>query len=429
MSVLVEGGAIAAVEPNGALAPPPGSRVIDGGGHVLMPGLTDMHVHVWDQAGLGAYLAHGVTTVRNASGMPFHLRLADGIAQGRVVGPRLITTGPILNSPGPNAQINHQIVETADQARAAVRSQHAAGFRRLKVYSNLSREAYEAIRDEARSSGMTLMGHSPEGVRGPGTPYSKPFAIPFEELLDDGFVTFEHMESIVWHGLRDRRDVSAARRLARRIAAADVAVDPTLLAFYNLLRTAETRGAFLARPEARLMNPLLVAQEQNTYARWSREPVAPTREAFEFYKLATRIFAEAGVRLVAGSDAGIFSNPPGISLIDELELLVEAGLSPGQALQAATHNAAVVLGESDRSGRVAVGRRADLILVEGDPLVDIRTVGRPIAVVAAGRPYDRAELAALEAAARAPDVSRTRRNVAEGLAAQGVDPTPILTGS
>ena len=116
----------------------PPQTVIDGRGLYLMRGLTDMHVHLWDQVELGAYLAHGVTQIRNLSGMPFHLRLAQEIESGAVVGPRLVTSGPILNSAGANFQIIHERVETADEARAAVRRQHAAGFRTLKVYSNLS---------------------------------------------------------------------------------------------------------------------------------------------------------------------------------------------------------------------------------------------------------------------------------------------------
>lgn len=425
-SVLIEDGTIVAVAQAEALDAPEGATVVDGRGRILMPGLVDMHVHVWDQAELGAYLAYGVTTVRNASGMPFHLRLAEQISAGRLAGPRLVTTGPILNSPGPNAQINHQIVETDEQARAAVRAQHAAGFRRLKLYSNLTREAYEAARDEARRLGMTIMGHSPEGPREPGMPRDKPFVIAFEDLLDDGFVTFEHMESIVWHGLRDRHDEAAARRLAQQVAAAGVAVDPTLLAFYNLLRVAETRGQHLERAGVEMLNPAVVAQEKANYERWSREAVGPNRAAFEFYKRSTRIFADAGVVLVAGSDAGIFTNIPGESLIDELELLVEAGLSPFEALRAATCNPARVLGEGGRAGRVAPGHRADLILLDTNPLDDVRAAGRPAAVIAGGRLYDRTALEKLTATARAPNVERTMRNVFEGLRAQGVDPAPLL---
>ena len=118
-TVRIEAGRVVSV--TGTEEGPPASDAIDGRGLYLMPGLTDMHVHVWDEAELGAYLAHGVTSIRNLSGMPFHLRLAAEIEAGRLVGPRLHTSGPILNSAGANFQVNHERVETAQEARAAVR--------------------------------------------------------------------------------------------------------------------------------------------------------------------------------------------------------------------------------------------------------------------------------------------------------------------
>ena len=249
-SVLVEGDRITAIGPARALPTPPDARIVDGGGQTLLPGLIDAHVHVWDEAELAGYLAHGVTSVRNMSGMPFHQPLAERIAEGRILGPDLLTTGPILNSPGPNEQANHQLVTTAEEARAAVEGQHAAGYRTVKVYANLTREAYEAILAAARELDMTVVGHTPEGVREAGMPAEKPFNIAFEEVLDDGFGTIEHVESIVWHGLRDRLDPVAMRALAQEIAAADVTVTPTLIAHANLVRVAESDGAYLERPGA-----------------------------------------------------------------------------------------------------------------------------------------------------------------------------------
>ena len=426
-SVLIRAGRIVAVAPDAELPAPTDARVIDGRGQTLMPGLVDMHVHVWDQAELGAYLASGITTIRNLSGMPFHLDLQARIAAGELAAPRLITTGPILNGTGPNAQLNHQIVDTPEAARAAVRGQYAAGFRRLKVYSNLSRPAYQAIREEAARLDMTLAGHSPEGVREPGMPHQRPFHIPFETLLDDGFVTLEHMETIVWHGLRDDLDESRLRPLARRIAAAGVPVDPTLLAYYSLLRVAETRGAYLDRPGVEYLNPFISEHEAAGYARWSQEDAASARRYFEFYKRAVRIFQQEGVILVTGTDAGIFTNIPGTSLITELTLLREAGLDAHQTLRAATYNAAVALGEAESAGRVAPGFRADLILIDGDPLQDVRLAGRPSAMVVAGRYLSGEALAQRRAAAAHPPYDRTRDQVLAGLAAQSLPP-PEPTG-
>lgn len=112
-AVLVRGGIIEAVGPD--LEAPVQATVIDGHGATLLPGLIDMHVHIWDEVELKAYLSHGVTSVRNMSGMPLHLELAQRVEAGELVGPRLVTTGPILNSPGPNQQVIHQLVSSQEQ--------------------------------------------------------------------------------------------------------------------------------------------------------------------------------------------------------------------------------------------------------------------------------------------------------------------------
>lgn len=427
-SILIDGGTIVSVGAMDETVAPANARVIDGEGRVVMPGLYDMHVHIWDEAELAANLAHGVTTVRNASGMPFHLRLIERIESGELAGPRLITTGPILNSHGPNGQIIHQYVDTETEAREAVRGQHAAGFRRIKVYSNLTPEAWRGIKAEADMLGMTIMGHTPEGRRTAGMPYEKTFDIPFEELLDEGFVTFEHTESIVWHGLRDGRDPDAAKALADKIAEAGVAVDPTLVAFYNLLRTAETKGKYVSRLGTEWLNPMLVAQEQENYDRWTNEDVVPARKAFEFYKLMTKAMHEAGVTLVAGSDAGIYANPAGLSLIDELNLLAEAGLTPVEVLKTATINAATVLKEGDSHACFAAGCAADLLLLDADPTQALDTLAAPALVIAQGRVHDRKALADLKVLAAEADLARTQTNVIEGLQAQGTDVTALLQG-
>ncbi|MEZ5939725.1 MAG: amidohydrolase family protein [Hyphomonadaceae bacterium] len=418
MSVLVRGGTVETVAAVNDLKAPAGAQVIEGAGRTLLPGLVDMHVHIWDQAELGAYLSYGVTTVRNASGMPFLLEMRDAIDAGELTGPRIVTTGPILNSTGPNAQLNHQIVDTADAARAAVQAQYDAGYRRLKVYSNLTREAYDAIHAEAQRLGMTVMGHTPEGVRDPGIPFQKPFRIAFEELLDDGFVTIEHMESVVWHGLYDDFDEDKARDLARKVAASGTAVDPTLLAHRNLTLDAATKGEYASRPGVDTLNPFVFSLEGAQRDRWAGEDAERAQRADDFYARATKIFHEEGVTLVTGTDAGIFINIPGASLIDELELMHGAGLTPVEVLRAATVNAATVLDEAGRFGRIASGQRADMVLTDGDPLTDLDVLRNPAGVMHAGAWLDADALAALRAGAANTDFERSETNIMAAMAAQ-----------
>jgi len=423
-SVVVVDGIITAVGATGEIAVPADARYIDGGNGTLIPGLIDSHVHIWDRADLLAYLSFGVTTLRNMSGMPFLLDYQRQIAQGELTGPRLLTTGPILNSPGPNAQPNHQLVDTPAAAREAVRWQHAQGFRTVKVYSNLTRDCYAAILEETAALGMTVTGHPPEGRREPGMPGGRPFNIAFEELLDDGFVTMEHAESIVWHGLEDRLDQDALQALAGRLAAAEVTVAPTLVAHHHLVRAAADQDAFVSRPGADLMNPFLIRVEGPSIDKWTAQPPGTRAEHDAFYGEAARAFHAAGVRLVAGSDAGIFVNVPGLSLLDELGLLVQAGLSPREALRTATTNAAAALGLND-VGRVAVGYRAELLLLPGNPLDDLGVLARPTGLVYGGGWLDAAALAALRRAAVATaDAARTETQVMLALDAQQMLASP-----
>lgn len=417
VTVVVRGGEIEAVSEGPLYAVPPSATVIEGRGRTLLPGLVDMHVHIWDQAELPAYLSYGVTSVRNLSGMPHVLAMRDAIDAGELVGPRITTTGPILNGPGPNAQLNHQIVADAEEARVAVRAQYAAGYRRLKVYSNLSRASYEAIRVEAKALGMTIAGHTPEGVRDDGIPFDKPFNIRFDELLNDDFVTFEHTESIVWHGLREDFDEDKARQLARRIAASGVTVDPTLIAHANLLRVAESSGAWLERPGVETLNPFISQMEQENFDRWSNADPDYTRKAAAFYARVTKIFAEEGVRLVTGTDAGIFTNIPGASLMDEFALMEDAGLTSFEILQAATYNAALTLGEED-AGRIAPGYRADMVLATGDPLTDLGVLNAPAGVMRNGEWFDAQAVADLRTRAADTDFERSQTNVLAAMAAQ-----------
>lgn len=419
--VLVLDGVIAAIADHGALDEDPralNALRVDASGQTLLPGLIDAHVHVWDVPELAAYLAHGVTTVRNVSGLEVHLRWAEKIERGALLGPTLLTTGPILNSPGPNAQQNHVLVATEGEARAAVLRQYEQGFEHLKVYSNLTEDAYRGVLEQAQALGMTVSGHTPEGVREPGIPLERDFQIPFVSVLDDGFLTIEHTESIVWHGLRDRLNAERMELLAAEMALAGVVVTPTLIAHDNLVRVAESDGAYLQRPGVEAMNPLYVKVDAGVYEFWSRQDPAFREEVRrQFYRQATGLMHEAGVTLIAGTDAGIFTNLPGRSMTRELELLVQSGLTPYEALQAATITPAGVFGLHDR-GVIAPGQRADLILVSGNPLSDISSVEYPTAVMANGVWLDRDDLERLEEASFDGSLPRSVLNA-----------LPILTGS
>ena len=398
-AVLVKGDRIAAIGAAGTLAVPDGVQVVEGNGRPLMPGLIDAHIHLSDEAELAGYLAHGVTGVRNMSGYPFHLQIPARIAADMLLAPDFLTTGPILNSHGPNENLLQQIVTNAEEARSAVRAQHAAGYRTLKVYSNLTREAFDAILDEADRLGMGITGHSPEGVRTPGIPHDKPFDVPWEASVGKNFITLEHVETLVWHSLRDRLDEEAMAQVAHRLARTGDAVTPTLIAHRRLVRIAQSKGEYLQRSGSDTINPLVRLFDRGAEEYWSSvDPEPYELPHAEFFLRATGLLHEAGVPLIAGTDAGGFGIIPGASLARELELLVEAGLLPYAALAAATRVSAEVLG-FERSGVVAPGYKANLVLLQNDPLTNVGAVEFPAGVMIRGRWLDEHALGVLRQAA------------------------------
>lgn len=402
--VYVEAGRIMHVAATPPDAVAPRTQTIDVSGAFVLPGLIDMHVHVLDESDLAANLAYGVTTIRNLGGMPFHLPMARQIEQGRLLGPRLVTTGAILNErDGRNTNELQTLVAGGERARAAVRRQYQAGYRNLKVYSNLSRESLAAILDEAARLGMTVSGHPVEGTE------TDP--LEMADTLAGQFTTIEHAESIVWFGLNDDTDPVRARALAQEMGAAGARVSPTLIVHQNLARIVETRGAHVGRPEMQSFSPVMQGFEQANYDYWASYPHDDRTRMQAFYVEMTGYMHAAGVELVVGTDAGVMVTPHGVSVSEEIELLVSAGLTPLEALQAATVNSADALGLSDRIGRVSVGYASDLLIVAGNPLDDLSELRRPLGVMRADRWLDEGDLAVLRAASANPAEFRTWRRV------------------
>jgi imidazolonepropionase-like amidohydrolase len=373
---------------------------IDGAGQIVMPGLIDMHVHVLDEADLAANLAHGVTTIRNLGGMPFHLPLAARIDDRRLLGPQLLSTGGIINERGGrNVHELQTLVSGAEEARRVVRQQYAAGYRDLKVYSNLSRESLAAVLDEAAILGMSVSGHPVEGTEAD--------PVDIGETITAGFATIEHVESIVWAGLDDDTDPARAAALARRFAEARATVSPTLIVHQNLAAITERGEAHLNRPGMESFNPVMFGFEAESYQFWAGFESDNRTVMQAFYVDFTRLLHEAGVELVVGTDAGVMVTPHGRSVLEEIELLISAGLTPTEALQAATINPARALGLAGEIGELSSTSRADLILLRDDPRNMPSTLHAPIGVMRDGVWIDQQGLANLRQASTKSSMPRT----------------------
>jgi imidazolonepropionase-like amidohydrolase len=392
-TVLVVGGRIRELGPTSAVAIPPGATVIDGSGKYLMPGLADMHAHTWEEEDLPLLLANGVTTIRNMFGGPTHLRWKERIAAGELTGPTIYTAGPIIDGNPPIWP--GAVVENAAQARRTVSEQRAAGYDFLKAYARLSREAYDALIHEGRARGMSVAGHVPDAV---GLPAA----------LRSGISSIEHLSGYEMLARKEvgpgeeaswaRLDESRFASIARETAASGAWNCPTLVLFQHRVAPGESEylRQLLARPEMRYVSSRIVRSwyPENNYLKNSTPArAASSREKGDVMrKKLVKALHEAGARLLLGTDYGNPFVVPGFSLQLELRSFVDAGLSPFEAIRAGTSGAAEFMDAANEWGTVATGRRADLILLEGNPLEDVSSIGKPAGVMMRGRWHSRAEL-------------------------------------
>ena len=390
--VIVREGKIDAIGPSQRVAIPAGAIRIEGRGtQWLMPGLVDMHVHLFDRDEFLAYLANGITTVRNLHGLARHLAWRDSLRFGMIRGPRLVTAGPILDGDPPTRSTN-VLVRNAAEAAAEVNRQADAGFDFIKVYDNIGIDAYRAVISTARQRGVPVAGHVP-------TPVSLAGVLAARQQ------TIEHVEELL-PLFADGRDARVVDSIAGAIAAAGVAVTPTMGVYQSALAQALDWNAVQQRDVMRHLNPA-------TRAQWGWDPTGAGRNGndqararFErvinfFLRDLVPALHRAGVLLLAGSDAPIPALVPGFAIHDELDLLRRAGLSPLEVLETATTNPARILGVGNRRGRVVRGFEADLLLLEADPTADIGALRKRVGVMVGGRWHDQRTLDRdLEAAAQ-----------------------------
>ncbi len=385
-TVVIHGERIAAVRPSNEASVPAGARIVDGSGELfLMPGLSDSHVHVLDPDELALYVAAGVTTVRNMSGEPFHLEWRRVIADGRLFGPTLLTTGPTMDGVPPEGS-NRAVVTTRADAERVVAESHAAGYDMVKVYSSLSADAYSGILVAAKRLKLPVVGHLPR-------------AVGLEGALSAGQSSIDHAEEYLYTFFRNAgpERIPDAVRLTREAGAW---VTPTLVAFDTIARQVADARALDGRPEMRIVDPGTRARwltKQNRYLRdFEPEAAQRLRDQLEFQKVLVRELHRAKVPLLAGTDAGIaFGVPyvlPGHALHQELVNLVECGLSAYDALRTATTNPARFLGREREVGDVVEGARADLLLQQANPLDDVTNVKRRAGVMLRGEWWPESEL-------------------------------------
>ena len=380
-TVVVDAGRIVAVGPSGSVKVPAGTEVISAKGKWITPGLFEMHAH-YEQVEWGPiYLAAGVTTARDVGNeFAFITAVRDAIKTGRGIGPQILAAG-IIDGVGPFALgVDH--ANTPEEGARLVHRYHDAGFQQIKIYSSVNLPTLTAITAEAHRLQMTVTGHVPSGLDA-------------YQAVEAGMDQINHIQYIV--PLMKPKAVAGSPAPALDLTSPESAkaisffkehhtvIDPTLVVYEWSLHPA--RIPFVSyEPGAAKVAPELAVQLQNTGAGASREAAAQT----QFAEMLATVGAlhQAGITLVAGTDQVV----PGHSLHRELELYVKAGFTPMEALRTATAVAAQVMGIDSDVGTVTAGKRADLLLLDADPLANIANLRAIRLVVADGRRYDPAPL-------------------------------------
>ncbi len=396
-TVIVKDGRIAEIGPASRIKVPANALRVDSKGKYLLPGLVDMHVHLQDdgeddnRALFRLFLANGVTTILNLYGTSHHLELREKIKRGEMLGPALYTSGPFVS----NAPVS---TPTAEEVERAVVEQKRAGYDFIKIHGDFSREAYRKLFEVARREGIRVIGHAPRNLGVEVMLEERQHVVAHaEEYLYTYFYFGSNHDKSVEQADRETKRRYLAKKadlipaIAQATARAGVWVIPNLTAYKGIGLQAKDIIPVLARPEVKYV-PAVIARdwqpERNTYVRrfgGKAESAWLFEQNYGLLEKLVKGLRDAGVKMLAGTDTPIPSIVPGFSLNDELADLVAAGLTPYEALRTATINAAEFLGTLDQSGTVAVGKRADIILLEGDPLKDVRNTTRRAGVMVGGR--------------------------------------------
>ncbi|HVF88252.1 MAG TPA: amidohydrolase family protein [Pyrinomonadaceae bacterium] len=432
VTVVINGNRILALGTTGKVRIPKTARVVDGRGKFLIPGLWDMHVHLLkDRTPLPLFIANGVTGVRSMGGRPEELfPWREQVAAGKLLGPRIVACGPVVDGPKPSNPDHAIAVSTEADGREAVRSLKRGGADFVKVYDGLSRGAYLAIADEAKKQKIPLAGHVP-------------IAVTSFEAANAGQKSFEHLGNILRSSstlepeaierqvialLKPSNKPNDFTAIPARIAArtkieletySEQKAEQLFARFVRnktwQVPTLATKRSFALVDEGRFFNDPRMKYippsqreawkpENNFFLKYRTPEFIEVRK--KLYEKELQLVAamhRAGVGFMAGTDVPGAYTYPGFSLHDELALFVEAGFTPMEALQAATRNPAMFLDELESSGTVERGKLANLVLLDANPLDDINNTKRINAVILNGKYLSREALqkmlAQVEAAA------------------------------
>lgn len=421
MTLVVVGDRIAALGKFSKTHIPSDARVIDARGKFLIPGLWDMHVHAlfagFSETFFRLFVANGVTGIRDMGtdrSLPDIAKLKEQVESGAMTGPRIFAAGPWVDGKYP-VNPGSVAVSNETEGRQAVETLKRQGADFIKVYSLLSRDAYFAIAEEAKAQGISFAGHVPEtvtaleasnagqksfehfyGILRGCSPAEKEMLQQMAEAVARSDARVSALPLFLTQAVRgmDTYDEKKAATLFARLAKNQTWQVPTLV--WHRMRARLDDEAFMNDARLKYMPGFLRkfwTERNGTRLRnETGQKIADRKRLLQKYLQLVRVMTHAHVEFLAGTDTGEPNCFPGFSLHDELALFVEAGLSPLEALQTATINPARFFGVDRELGTIERGKRADMVLLDANPLADIHNTQRINAVILRGRLFDRTML-------------------------------------
>jgi cytosine/adenosine deaminase-related metal-dependent hydrolase len=380
MTVVVQNGTIQEIFPNGKRALPERATVIEGAGRYLMPGLADMHAHIPPKDSFGGvtqdvlylYLANGITTVRGMLGANGHLDLQAMQKRGTLASPNLYVAGPMFGGPTINS-----VQDSIDR----VKLQKMEGWDLLKVHEGLSLTEYDAMAKAAREAGLRFGGHVPEEV---GVMHA----------IDMGQETFEHMAGFLEYVGGDKGPIDAKKldTLLKKTRAAKVWVVPTS-ALWEAVYGAVPLDTMKSYPELKYLPAATIDLWAKTHEkRLAQVPASASKVMLDNRVRLFRALHKGGVKILLGTDSPQEFSVPGYSLHREMQWMKRAGMTPYEILRTGTVHAGEYFSKQDSFGTIEPGRRADLLLLEKNPLDDIANVQGISGVMVRGKWYARTDL-------------------------------------
>jgi imidazolonepropionase-like amidohydrolase len=343
-----------------------GYAQINAKGKFIMPGLIDMHAHIFDRNDLPQYLSYGITTVRNMMGFPMHLRWKQQLLNNEFPGSTLFTATPTINS-GENAGPFHKVINDESEMQEALMTYAKAGYDFIKVYDDIDANQLNTIQKTAKKYDFMVAGHPPK--------------ISFESLLSSSLISIEHVEELRKFLDKENSDKSI-RAIAKQIKKSNKAVTINLIAFNRIYNTAIKGQAYLDDLNIASINPIInyIGNKQLTdYTEAGSKYKAFAKRKFGTLKKIAKALSDEGVEILLGTDSGPNLIVPGKSVFEEMKLLSEAGITNYNILKSATINAASVLQKND-IGSIKLGNKSNLILIDTNPLIDIKALQKPLII-------------------------------------------------